>query len=138
MALPGPSDTRPVVALAFGLVCAVVLGSLSLIKLRIVFLRPDWGNVTPQLATVAGGTLAVASLGSFGLSVYTYVTDDETDDRTNVDIGADDETDDRTNVDIEVNGRAELTVNTGDRAVQIEGRVRDKDGDSDPPASQES
>ncbi len=78
MTTPDLTDVSPVAALVVGLVGAVSLGVVSLVEFRVIFVRPGWGNVTPQLAAVGGGTLAAASLGSFGLSVYTYVAGDET------------------------------------------------------------
>lgn len=126
MTTPDLTDVSPVAALVAGLVGAVSLGVVSLVEFRVIFVRPGWGNVTPQLAAVGGGTLAAASLGSFGLSVYTYVAGDETTER-------DDKTGGESDLDIEVRqiGPAELTVNVGDQSLRIDGRVRDREEDDE-------
>lgn len=120
------TGVSPVVALVVGLFGTVLLGVVSLVEFRVVLLQPDWGNVTPQLATVGGGTLAAASLGSFGLSVYTYIASNETseeDSRTSGESGLD--------IEVKQIGQSELTVNVGDQSLRIDGRVRDREGDDE-------
>lgn len=117
MAPSGVTDLSPAVGLAVGLCCAVSFGALSLVEFRVVVLRPDWGNVTPQLAAVWRGTLAAASLGSFGLSVYSYTMDDETDERRGSDLRLD-----RV-------GFSELEVETGDESTVIFMSARTREGD---------